>query len=96
MLNTLTKTVQQNLRDFRRLKELRHIDVAKALNERIGGGVTPSQSQSNERAEALPYRRLEALAEIFDTEAWQFFVEDPPGLEELRKSDKATMTQGAR
>jgi len=84
-IKNLPGIVRQNIRDFRLGAGLRHVDVATALAVLIGSGTTASQSQCNERAEGLPYRRLAALAEVFETEVWQFFVTDPPGLEDYRK-----------
>ena len=80
-LQTFADLVRSNLRAFRDKAGLSHVQTASALSKLIGGKSGHTQSQSNERANALPYSRLAALAEIFDTEPWQFFVTNPPGLE---------------
>lgn len=74
--------VQSNIRAFRARSGLSHAQVAGRLAELGVGTATPSQSQSNERARALPYARLSALAQVLNTDTWQFFVKNPPGLEE--------------
>jgi transcriptional regulator with XRE-family HTH domain len=73
--------VQSNIRAFRTRSGLSHAQVAGRLSELGVGTATPSQSQNNERARALPYGRIAALAQVLNTEPFQFFVRNPPGLE---------------